>query len=341
MIEKLKEIKPLKYPNKKDMVSVILSSDANYEPHLWITISSLIDNAKSNSEYNIYILDGGIRNKEAFFNLVSKDERFHIEFIDMKDQFVFVYESRHISRAGYYRLALFRLFKNFDRLIYIDADSYVLGDIAELNKLPMGNKSIAGAKDSITYEKPWREKYISYPLYSGKALGYFTECLKLSKEKLENYFSSGVLVFNLKEIDCEEKDRKLQELLLKEFYCLDQDIMNLLFNEKETYTLPREWNYFNSAPVLKPSDFVREEEKENYLGGKIKPKIISYVLKPWEKEHINSPYADIYYWKKLESSPYYFEVKNNSEKNTKLNRFMRLSLKEKIKFVKRFLGLEK
>lgn len=340
MNRNLDELKPLRCPNGKDLVSIVLSSDANYEPHLWVTISSIIDNAKSNFDYYIYILDGGICNKEVFFELISKDNRFHIEFINMKDQFVFVYESRHISRAGYYRLALFRLFRNFEKLIYIDADSYVLGDIAELTKLPMGDKSIAGAKDSITYEKPWREKYISYPLYSGKSVEYFTQYLKLSKEKLKNYFSSGILVFNLEKIDCKEKDRKLQKLLLKDYYCHDQDILNLLFDENETYTLPREWNYFNSATVLKPADFIIEEEKKNYLEGKVKPKIVSYVLKPWKKEYVNSPYADLY-WKKLESSPYYIQVKEYSEKNTKLNRFMRLTYKEKIQFLKRYIQIEK
>ncbi|MDY0097154.1 MAG: glycosyltransferase [Candidatus Dojkabacteria bacterium] len=328
----LQRIVPLSFPEKERAVFMCLSSDANYEAHLWVNIASLIENAKSESKYYIYILDGGIRFKENFYDLVNKDKRFHIEFIDMRDQFVFVYESRHISRAGYYRLAIFRLFKNFPRIIYIDADSYVLGDVAELYNLPMGDKLIAGAPDSITYEIPWREKYISYPHYSGKAKDYFVEYLKLPKEKFKRYFSSGVLMFNLERIDKKEKNKALEELLNREFYCLDQDIMNLLFSAEETYKLRREWNYFNSAPVLKKEDFLVKEERENYLDGKVSPKIISYVLKPWEKEHINSPYADLY-WEKLKQSPYYLEILEISKKNNKVERFKKLSLSQKIKFL--------
>jgi len=332
MIQKLRLIEPLDVPREKEAVFLLLSSDANYEAHLWVNIASLIENAKSDNNYYIYILDGGIRYKENFYDLVKKDNRFHIEFIDMRDQFVFVYESRHISRAGYYRLAIFRLFRNFPKIIYIDADSYILGDVAELYNLPMGEKLIAGAPDSITYEIPWREKYISYPHYSGKAKDYFIEYLKLSKEKFNSYFSSGVLMFNLEKIDKNEKNKSLEKLLNREFYCLDQDVMNLLFSAEETYKLPREWNYFNSAPVLKEEDFFVKEERDNYLHGKISPKIISYVLKPWEKEHINAPYADVY-WEKIEKSPYYEEILEISKKNNKLERFKKLSLPQKIKFL--------
>lgn len=326
----LQQMKSL-IPREGNLAPICLSCDANYEPHLWVTISSMIDSAKSSKKYHIYILDGGIKNKDAFLNLIKPDERFSIEFIDMQDQFVFAYESRHLSKAAYYRLAIFKLFKDFDRVIYLDADSYVLGDIAELMNLPMGKKLISGAKDSITYEIPWREKYISYENYSGKALNYYKDYL-LKNKPLESYFSSGVLVFNLKDTDLEEKQNKLGKLLSNNYFSHDQDILNLLYNEEETYPLPREWNYFNSAPVLKPGDFCNEEEKENYLNGKVQTKIVSYVLKPWQKENIHAPYADLY-WQKISQSPYYEEIKRNSLKNSKLERLRKLSFKGKVQFL--------
>lgn len=313
------------------VVEIFLSSDANYEPHLWVTISSLIDSAKSDSKYSIYILDGGIKYKENFIHLIEQDDRFSIRFIDMQDQFLSAYESRHLSKAAYYRLAIFKLFKDFDRVIYLDADSYVLGDIAELIDLPMGKKLISGARDSITYEIPWREKYISYENYSGKALNYYKDYL-LKGKSLESYFSSGVLVFNLKDTNLTEKQNKLEKLLPNNYFSHDQDILNLLYNEEEIYPLTREWNYFNSAPILKPADFCNEEEKDNYIGGKVSPKIVSYVLKPWLKENVNAPYADLY-WKKIAKSPYYEEIKKNSLKNSKLERFKKLSFSKKIEFL--------
>ncbi len=339
IIEKLSELEPLKREDRKG-IFIILSSDSNYEPHLWVTIFSIIDSAKSNSNYYIYVLDGGIKNKKYFYELTDKDKRFHIEFIDMSDQFLSSFESRHVSKAAYYRLAVFKIFKDFEKVIYIDADSYVLSDIAELFNINIGDKQIAGVKDSISYEIPWREKYIEYPYYRGKALNYYKDYLGFSEEKFNSYFSSGVLLFNLKNIDIEKKQKKLEELLQNDYYSHDQDILNLLFNEEETYLLGREWNYFNSGPVLNEEDFLLREEKENYLYKKIKPKIISYVLKPWLKENINSPYANLY-WNKLKESPYYTQVQKDMEENTKLKRFLRLSIKEKIKYLTSKEAVEK
>ena len=105
-----------------------------------------------------------------------------------------------------------------------------------------------------------------------------------------------------------------------------------MYDAEETLPLPREWNYFNSAPTLKPEDFANEEEKMNYLGGKVQPKIVSYVLKPWLKENINAPYANLY-WEKMEQSPYYEEIKKMLKRNNKFDRFMKLNLKEKLKFL--------
>lgn len=339
IIEKLSELEPLKREDKNG-IFIILSSDSNYEPHLWVTISSIIESAKSNSKYHIYILDGGIKNKQHFYKLIEIDKRFHIEFINMSDQFISSFESRHVSKAAYYRLAVFKLFKDFEKVIYIDADSYILSDVEELFNLNIGNKQIAGVKDSISYEIPWREKYIEYSNYHGKALNYYKNYLGLLEEKFNSYFSSGVLLFNLKDIDMEEKQKELEELLENDYYSHDQDILNILFDEKETYLLGREWNYFNSGPVLNEEDFVLKEEKENYLDNKVKPKIVSYVLKPWLKENINSPYAD-FYWNKLKESPYYIQVQKDMEENTKLKRFLRLSIREKIKYLTSKEAVEK
>ncbi len=125
-LEDIERLRAFPKSQEKKIVPICLASDSNYEPHLWVTISSMITSAKSNFSYYIYILDGGIKNKKNFLELIQKDKRFHIEFIDMSDQFTSAFESRNITRTAYYRLAIFKLFKNFNKVIYLDADSYVL-----------------------------------------------------------------------------------------------------------------------------------------------------------------------------------------------------------------------
>ncbi len=333
ILQLLFELEPLpSMAIREGDVVAVLSSDSVYEPHLWVTLTTMAESADKTRNYRLYILDGGIKNKLAIEHIFKKYQNFKVEFIDMTAQFNGVFESRSVSRAAYYRLAIFLLFENFNRVLYIDADSYILSDIAELFDVDMYGKQIAGVRDSINYEIPWREKKIKYPRYSGKAVDYFTDYLQLTPERLGKYFSSGVLVFNMDQMDLNRKKKDLKRLLLRDYYCHDQDILNLLFDEDQIHILGREWNYFNSGPILREEDFFLEEEKENYLGSKLKPKIVSYVLKPWLKENLDKPYVREY-WTKLEKSPYYQEVQKRMRKNTKLRRFLRLSLKEKILFL--------
>ena len=340
-LQALFELEPLSYkPIKKGDVVVVLSSDSVYEPHLWVTLTTMVESADKARDYHIYILDGGIRERSVIEDIFRRCENFKIEFVDMTAQFDGFFESRSISKAAYYRLAIFFLFEDFDRVVYLDADSYILSDIAELFDVNMGDKQIAGVRDSINYEIPWREKKIKYPGYSGKAVNYFTDCLRLTPERLEKYFSSGVLVFNMTQIDLVKKKKDLRRLLLRDYYCHDQDILNLLFDGNQIHLLGREWNYFNSGPILREEDFFLKEEKENYLGSKLKPQIVSYVLKPWFKENLDKPYVKEY-WTKLEQSPYYQEVQERMRKNTKLRRFLKLSVKEKISFLTSEEALQK
>jgi lipopolysaccharide biosynthesis glycosyltransferase len=329
----MNELESIKLPLKgQKAVDLCLSSDLHYEPHLWVNISSMVKNSNPDRKYYLYILDGGIKNKNAFYELINDYSNFKIKFVDMQDTFLDAYESRHVRKAAYYRLAIFKLFKDFKKILYIDADSYILSDVGELFDIELGDKLIAGVRDSINYEIPWREKYITHENYSGKAVNYFREYLNLSEAKLKKYFSSGVLLFNIERIDTNSINKRLDQLLKRDFYSHDQDILNLLFSEEETLLLGREWNYFNSGPTLGEEDFALEEERDNYLRGKCKPKIISYVLKPWLKENINAPYADIY-WEELERSPYYNRVYTQMKKNTKIRRFLKLSIKEKINYL--------
>nr|MBP8689341.1 hypothetical protein [Patescibacteria group bacterium] len=67
MINIISELKSLQRI-ESSCVHIVLSSDSNYEPHLWVTIYTILQNAKSNKKYNIYILDGGIKHKEHFYD---------------------------------------------------------------------------------------------------------------------------------------------------------------------------------------------------------------------------------------------------------------------------------
>lgn len=153
MVERLEKLPVLETPYSKEENKVVLclSSDANYEPHLYVTLKSLLENLSPRVNAYIYILDGGIVQKDNFYQLENDKVKFF--FIDMKEQFICASETRHLTRAAYYRLGIFWLFRKFDRVLYIDADSLLLEDVSALYQTDMSGKSIGAALDSCVWQK--------------------------------------------------------------------------------------------------------------------------------------------------------------------------------------------
>ena len=319
MINRLSDLPIIEppYNQKENKVVLCLASDANYEPHLYVAIKSALSKISPDVTAYIYILDGGIVQKENFYQL--ENPKVIISFIDMRDQFICASETRHLTRAAYYRLGIFWLFRKFDRVLYMDADSLLLDDVSKLYQMDIGDKSIAGALDSSVWQKSLYYKNITWCGFSGTYHDYCRNYLNMSEIRSQNYFSSGVLILDLEKMNLEEKRCKLTKLLEKDYYSHDQDVLNCLFSENELFVLPRNWNYFNVTNTLKESDYLRDEEKDNYFKFMCAPSLVSFIIKPWNVENLTCDFANMY-WQYLRVSPYYDVIArqlNNPTQNSK------------------------
>lgn len=304
MINKLSDLPIIEppYKEKENKIVLCLASDANYEPHLYVAIKSALSKISPDANVYIYILDGGIVQKENFYQL--ENQKVKISFIDMREQFICASESRHLTRATYYRLGIFWLFRKFDRVLYIDADSLLLDDIAKLYQLEMGNKLIAGAIDSCVWQRSLYSKIISWSNFKGSYHDYCCQYLNMSENRSNFYFNAGVILLNLEKMDLEKKRQKLSQLLERDYYSHDQDILNCLFSENEVFVLPRNWNYYNITNTLKENDYLDDKTKHDYFNMMIAPSLVSLIIKPWEIKNLNCDFANNY-WQYLRASPYY------------------------------------
>ena len=117
-------------------IPVFFSTDNNYLPYLDVAIRSLIKNASKEHNYRIVILNTGLdREKMDKIKALSSDQ-FIINFVDVshavddiKHQLRNVY---HFGLATYYRLFIEELFPEYDKILYLDCDIVVLGDISKL-----------------------------------------------------------------------------------------------------------------------------------------------------------------------------------------------------------------
>lgn len=262
--------------NTLNHIPVFFSTDDNYAPYLDVAIRSLIANASKEFDYRIVILNTGLDPENVA--KVKENERagFAIDFFDIseyvekiKSRFKNVY---HFSVVTYYRLFIASLFPQYKKIVYLDCDVVVTGDISELYFTDMGDNILAAVADSHVENTP------AFREYAKTAIGVDPD----------RYINAGVLMMNLEEFRKNGIKEKFIKLITEyDFDLLDPDqaYLNYLCNAKILY-LPREWNSI-------PQNFSAEGKK-----------IIHYALykKPWQFDDV----ADgEYFWNYAKESPFY------------------------------------
>ncbi len=258
-------------------IPIFFSTDDNYIPYLDVAVSSLIANASRDYTYRIIVLNTGLKEENIAKVKRNEDDSFVIDFIDIsknveniKSHFKNVY---HFSIVTYYRLFIASLFPQYDKIIYLDCDLVVLGDISRLYNIELGENILGAVVDHfVTTTKEFRE-------YAKTAIGV----------NPDTYFNAGVLLISLEQFRKNDIERKFINLITKHDFDLldpDQAYLNYLCFGK-TRLLPNGWN---KAPAK-----IFCEGNEN---------IIHYNLykKPWQ-------YDDVidgeYFWNYAERSLFY------------------------------------
>ncbi len=261
-------------------IPIFFSTDDNYIPYLDIAVASLIKNASNDYNYILTILNTGL--KAENIAKVKRNERpgFEIRFIDISDRietiksyFKNVY---HFSIVTYYRLFIASLFPQYDKIVYLDCDLVVTGDISELYNTELGENILGAVPDQYVGNTT------EFRSYAEKAIGV----------DADRYFNAGVLVINLKEFRKNKIEEKFIELITKYNFDLldpDQAYLNYLCKDKIQF-LPNGWN---KEPMPLPC----EGEKN----------IVHYALykKPWQYDDVM--YGE-YFWEYAERSPFYQEI---------------------------------
>ena len=266
-------------------IPVFFSTDDNYIPYLDVAVSSLIANASKKYMYRIIVLNTGL-NPESV-SKVKQNERpgFKIDFIDISEEVENIKtrlkDVYHFSVVTYYRLFIASLFPEYDKVLYLDCDLVVLGDVSELYNVDLKDNILGAAPEQFVQNTK------EFRLYAEKALGVDPD----------GYVNAGVLVMNLKEFRANRIEDKFVKLITEyEFDLLDPDqaYLNYLCLGK-ILVLPNGWN-------KEPMPLFLEGEKN----------IVHYALykKPWQ-------YDDVidgeHFWHYAEKSPFYEQIRMNRD----------------------------
>lgn len=273
-------------------IPIFFSTDDNYIPYLDVAISSLIANASGDYTYRILVLNTGLDPENI--RKVRQNERpgVRIDFVDISRE-VEAIKTRlknvyHFSVVTYYRLFIASLFPQYEKVIYLDCDLVVLGDVSQLYNVELGENVLGAAPEQFVQNTK------EFRTYAEQALGVDPD----------QYVNAGVLLMNLKEFRKNRIEEKFVQLITEyDFDLLDPDqaYLNYLCRGK-ILVLPNGWN-------KEPMPLSCEGEKQ----------IVHYALykKPWQ-------YDDVidgeYFWHYASRSRFYGQILCNKQSFGKAER---------------------
>lgn len=279
----LKEVTMGNTNNKNSrVVPIFFGADQRFTPYLMVCLASLLDHVSARRKYEIHILHTDIKPETQEQIVAMAKPNTKIEFNDVSpiiDSIVGSLPIRdYYSPSTYFRFVIAKNFPQYDKALYVDADTVICEDLAKLYDTPIGNSYVAAVPEAVM------SNIADLGLYAEKVLG-------VNRYK---YFNAGMILINCKQ--WRAHDVLGQFLTLIGYYnfvvAQDQDYLNVICKNKVHY-LPRRWN----CETIKTWNIDRKR-----LG------IVHYAFaaKPWQD--INCIYGDIF-WKYASKLPVYMEIK--------------------------------
>jgi len=224
--------------NEKKTIEIAYITDSIYVLPTRVSITSLIKNSGEDRKYNIHVVGDGLKEDEIkeLEELSSLKNNVHVDVLKVENNYGDIYkEHQHVSKAALLKFSLADIFNSLNRIIYLDGDTLILGDIAELFDIDITDYYGAAVSDvpTIMDQK------------SNDRIGH------------KNYFNSGVMLLNLSKWRADEVSVMLINEKKKEKWRLfvDQDAFNTVLGEHVKY-LPLKYNCIYGETINKPIEQV-------------------------------------------------------------------------------------
>ncbi len=292
-------------------IPVILACDDRYAVHTGVTLASLLTNAAPQTEYHIRILHAGLQpeNVRRLLSLRALSVNAVVEEVNVGRAFATAPQRRALPTATYYRLMAHMIVPE-DKLIYLDSDTIVNRDLAELYKIDLGDTYCGGALSPGA-----REGRIATNLNTGEKVVFLDYLNQLGMPRgiaTRFYIQAGTLLINAAKMRADRLEQCFDRVIknVNYLFAADQDVLNACTGERKTL-LDLTWNYQTTLPRVRHQPQVRawlrgqpefERQIEKYLHEL--PAIVHFVYgKPWEARSLGSRY-DHLYWHYLRLTPW-------------------------------------
>lgn len=238
----------------RNCINIAFSCNNGWIDKLATTVVSILKHADKNDFYKFYILDSNITeyNKQKLLEIKS-NINFDIEYLKIDASlFKNAPVTHHFKVETYYRLSLPSII-DVDKLIYLDVDTLVMKNIAELYNIELNNAYAAAVEDILSITTT------------------------MHKLDVKRYFNAGVMLLNLKKIREDNLEEQFFDVVNNHSELIswvDQCVLNYVFKENvlfldETYNFQHQ----DSIPIA----------LKNYKKKKNNIMVLHFVSqkKPW------------------------------------------------------------
>lgn len=225
------EMKSLSQYGKKAEIPIFFACDEDFVKYTMVSMKSIMENADRSRKYHIYILHMGITEATQAKVLAMADEVFAIDFVDVTDKMKSIADKLPIrdyySNTTYFRLFIPDMFPQYRKALYIDSDTIVVGNIAELYDHKLGKLYAGVCPDRVVAQTDILGDYVE------KVLGV----------KRTRYFNAGVMLMNCSQFRENHLLDEFLEMLHVYLFVVaqDQDYLNLICKNQVLYMEPK-WN---------------------------------------------------------------------------------------------------
>ncbi|MBQ7761200.1 MAG: 1-acyl-sn-glycerol-3-phosphate acyltransferase [Clostridia bacterium] len=272
-------------------IPIFYACDDAFVKYTIVSLSSMIKNASLEYKYKVHVLSTNISDDMKSRLSALQNDNFEVVFADVNEYLDSVEKElplRHYySVTTYYRLFISEMYPEYDKAIYIDSDTIVLGDISELYNTDIGDFYMAGCREQAM------EQVDVYGTYCEKVVG-------VSRHE---FFNAGMMLINCRQFR-EKQILKNFVKTLDEYNFIvtqDEDYLNYLCKD-HVYWLDQKWNTELTDGLEYPYD---------YRGANI----LHYIMvnKPWHYHDCRG--ADIF-WSYAEKTSVYDMLKAELEAYT-------------------------
>lgn len=263
--------------------NIVCAIDDNYVPLCGIMLTSLF---KSNPGcyFSVYVLTKGLKdvNKARLNSIFDRNQEVchgEINICEIDDSVIKDVPVRlhsHFTITILYRfLTADILPQDVDRVLYLDCDILVRGDISELYDIDLTDMAIAACPEHDGELGHMQEERVAH----------YTDNLQYPRKY--GYFNSGVMLINLEYWREHNVSKQLIDYLAKNYricYLPDQDVLNAVLHKVKRF-VPIKFNLMTHLLLSNSDaiDFILQED----------PVIVHYctLCKPWDFYLVDYPFC--------------------------------------------------